>query len=171
MPASSTTSTSRGPSCSRPCPHVVMIGDPEQLQAIEAGAAFRSVTERHGAAEITESVGEDDAGFARFGLALPIPAIDQLAPRLLARVGRFRSVTERHGAAEITEIRRQREDWQRDATRALATGSSFSSRTSALVWVRMMRDLPGSAWRCRSQPSTSSPRATGGRARSRAATA
>lgn len=52
---------------------VVMVGDPEQLQAIEAGAAFRSVTERH-------------------------------------------------GAAEITEIRRQREDWQRDASRALATG-------------------------------------------------
>jgi Ti-type conjugative transfer relaxase TraA len=52
---------------------VVLVGDPEQLQAIEAGAAFRSVTERH-------------------------------------------------GAAEITEIRRQREDWQRDATRALATG-------------------------------------------------
>jgi Ti-type conjugative transfer relaxase TraA len=52
---------------------VVMVGDPEQLQAIEAGAAFRSVTERH-------------------------------------------------GAAEITDIRRQREDWQRDATRALATG-------------------------------------------------
>jgi len=51
---------------------VVMVGDPEQLQAIEAGAAFRSVTERH-------------------------------------------------GAAEITEIRRQREDWQRDATRKLAT--------------------------------------------------
>ena len=52
---------------------VVLFGDPEQLQAIEAGAAFRSVTERH-------------------------------------------------GAAEITEIRRQREDWQREATRALATG-------------------------------------------------
>ena len=52
---------------------VVMVGDPEQLQAIEAGAAFRSITERH-------------------------------------------------GAAEITEIRRQREDWQRDATRAPATG-------------------------------------------------
>jgi Ti-type conjugative transfer relaxase TraA len=51
---------------------VVMVGDPEQLQAIDAGAAFRSITERH-------------------------------------------------GAAEITEIRRQREDWQRDATRALAT--------------------------------------------------
>lgn len=52
---------------------VVMVGDPEQLQAIEAGASFRALTERH-------------------------------------------------GAAEITEIRRQLEDWQRDATKALATG-------------------------------------------------
>ena len=32
---------------------VVLIGDPEQLQAIEAGAAFRALAERHGAAEIT----------------------------------------------------------------------------------------------------------------------
>jgi len=52
---------------------VVLVGDPEQLQAIEAGAAFRSIAERH-------------------------------------------------GAAEITEVRRQREDWQKQATRALATG-------------------------------------------------
>ena len=52
---------------------VVLVGDPEQLQAIEAGAAFRAVTERH-------------------------------------------------GWAEITEIRRQHEDWQREATKALATG-------------------------------------------------
>ncbi|MEG8221404.1 Ti-type conjugative transfer relaxase TraA [Sphingomonas sp. HH69] len=52
---------------------VVLVGDPEQLQAIEAGAAFRSLAERH-------------------------------------------------GAAEISEVRRQHEDWQRDATRALATG-------------------------------------------------
>ena len=52
---------------------VVLVGDPEQLQAIEAGAAFRSISEAH-------------------------------------------------GAAEITEIRRQRTDWQRDATRWLATG-------------------------------------------------
>src|SRR3546814_15740669 len=34
----------------------------------------------------------------------------------------FRSLAERHGAAEITTIRRQHEDWQRDATKALATG-------------------------------------------------
>jgi Ti-type conjugative transfer relaxase TraA len=52
---------------------VVLVGDPEQLQAIEAGAAFRSLVEAH-------------------------------------------------GAVEITEIRRQRDDWQRGATRALATG-------------------------------------------------
>lgn len=52
---------------------VVLIGDPEQLQAIEAGAAFRALFERH-------------------------------------------------GAAEITEVRRQREGWQREATRDLATG-------------------------------------------------
>lgn len=52
---------------------VVLVGDPEQLQAIEAGAAFRAVAERG-------------------------------------------------GAVEITEVRRQREEWQRDATRQLATG-------------------------------------------------
>jgi len=52
---------------------VVMIGDPEQLQAIEAGAAFRALAARH-------------------------------------------------GAVEITQVRRQRADWQRQATRELATG-------------------------------------------------
>jgi Ti-type conjugative transfer relaxase TraA len=52
---------------------VVMVGDPQQLQSIEAGAAFRSIFERQ-------------------------------------------------GGAEIAEVRRQREDWQRDATRDLATG-------------------------------------------------
>jgi Ti-type conjugative transfer relaxase TraA len=52
---------------------VVLVGDPRQLQSIEAGAAFRSIHERH-------------------------------------------------GGAEIGEVRRQREDWQREATRDLATG-------------------------------------------------
>jgi Ti-type conjugative transfer relaxase TraA len=51
---------------------LVLVGDPEQLQAIEAGAAFRSVA------------------YAQ-------------------------------GSVEITEIRRQHIDWQRDATRHLAT--------------------------------------------------
>jgi len=58
---------------------VVLVGDPQQLQSIEAGAAFRSIHERH-------------------------------------------------GGAEIGVVRRQREDWQRDATRDLATG-----RTGAAI--------------------------------------
>ena len=33
---------------------VVLVGDPQQLQAIEAGAAFRSIHERHGGIEISE---------------------------------------------------------------------------------------------------------------------
>jgi ATP-dependent exoDNAse (exonuclease V) alpha subunit len=54
---------------------VVLVGDPEQLQAIEAGAALRALAERH-------------------------------------------------GAAEISEVRRQRDGWQREATRELATGQT-----------------------------------------------
>ena len=33
---------------------VVLVGDPEQLQAIEAGAAFRGIAARHGGVELTE---------------------------------------------------------------------------------------------------------------------
>ena len=54
---------------------VVLVGDIKQLQAIEAGAAFRSIHERL-------------------------------------------------GGAEIGEVRRQRENWQRDATRDLANGKT-----------------------------------------------
>ena len=57
---------------------VVLVGDPEQLQAIEAGAAFRALAERH-------------------------------------------------GAAELGEVRRQREGWQREATRELATGRTAAA--------------------------------------------
>lgn len=60
---------------------VVLVGDPEQLQAIEAGAAFRSIAERH-------------------------------------------------SHVEITEVRRQHEDWQRDATRHLATGRTGEALAS-----------------------------------------
>jgi len=59
--------------CGRSRRQVVLVGDIRQLQAIEAGAAFRSIHERH-------------------------------------------------GGAEIGEVRRQCEDWQRNATRDLATG-------------------------------------------------
>jgi Ti-type conjugative transfer relaxase TraA len=54
---------------------VVLVGDPEQLQAIEAGAPFRGMVARH-------------------------------------------------GTAELNEVRRQRHDWQRDATQELARGET-----------------------------------------------
>jgi len=57
---------------------VVLVGDAEQLQAIEAGAAFRALSERH-------------------------------------------------GAYDLTEVRRQQVDWQRDATRQLATGRTVQA--------------------------------------------
>lgn len=57
---------------------VILVGDPEQLQAIESGAAFRAVAERT-------------------------------------------------GYAELTEIRRQQVEWQRDATRELATGKTANA--------------------------------------------
>jgi Ti-type conjugative transfer relaxase TraA len=40
--------------CRRAGAKVILVGDPEQLQAIEAGAAFRAIQERTGAAELTE---------------------------------------------------------------------------------------------------------------------
>ena len=52
---------------------VILVGDPEQLQAIEAGAAYRAIVDRI-------------------------------------------------GAAELNTVRRQAVDWQKDATKELATG-------------------------------------------------
>ncbi len=66
---------------------VVLVGDPQQLQSIEAGAAFRSIHEGH-------------------------------------------------GGVEIETVRRQREDWQRNATRDLATG-----RTSDAIRVYDSHDM------------------------------
>jgi len=60
---------------------VVLVGDPQQLQAIEAGASFRAIAERH-------------------------------------------------GSVEISSIRRQAHDWQREATRALATGRTHEAITA-----------------------------------------
>lgn len=74
---------------------VVLVGDIEQLQAIEAGAAFRSLSERH-------------------------------------------------AHVEIRDIRRQREGWQREATRQLATGRTAealdSYRKRGMVHVAQSRD-------------------------------
>jgi Ti-type conjugative transfer relaxase TraA len=95
---------------------LVLVGDAQQLQAIEAGAAFRSIAERH-------------------------------------------------GAIEITEVRRQQVDWQRDATRQLATGRTGEAlahyRDAGMVTMsdtrEGARDALISGWNdaCRSDPSQS----------------
>jgi ATP-dependent exoDNAse (exonuclease V) alpha subunit len=50
------------------------------------------------------------------------PFRDPAAGQSIETGAAFRSIVERHGGAEIGEVRRQREGWQRDATRDLATG-------------------------------------------------
>jgi ATP-dependent exoDNAse (exonuclease V) alpha subunit len=74
---------------------VVLVGDPQQLQAIEAGAALRSIHERH-------------------------------------------------GGAEIDEVRRQRADWQRDATRDLATGKTGDALEAYRSRGMVLKPVPAS---------------------------
>jgi Ti-type conjugative transfer relaxase TraA len=74
---------------------VVLVGDAEQLQAIEAGAAFRAVVERVGAAEVTE-VRRQREGWQR-------EATGELATgRTAAALERYEAagVVREHGTAE-----------------------------------------------------------------------
>jgi ATP-dependent exoDNAse (exonuclease V) alpha subunit len=49
-----------------------LVGDPQQLQAIEAGAAFRAIHERHGGVEISEMRRQHEAGNRmQPGISLP----------------------------------------------------------------------------------------------------
>jgi Ti-type conjugative transfer relaxase TraA len=87
---------------------VALVGDPQQLQAIEAGAAFRAIHERHGGVEISE-VRRQHEGW------------QQDATRHLAtgRRGQAIHVYDEHGmvhAAETREAAREEliERWDRD---------------------------------------------------------
>jgi Ti-type conjugative transfer relaxase TraA len=87
---------------------VVLVGDPEQLQAIEAGAAFRSIAERHGAWEITKIRRQREEW-------------QQRATRCLAteRTGEAIEAYAEHDAVHATETREQArseliERWDRD---------------------------------------------------------
>jgi Ti-type conjugative transfer relaxase TraA len=87
---------------------VVLVGDPEQLQAIEAGAAFRSIAERHSHVEITQ-VRRQHEGWQR-------DATRQLAT---GRTGEALGAYEARGMVHAAETRDQaREDlverWDRD---------------------------------------------------------
>ncbi|MBR2174091.1 Ti-type conjugative transfer relaxase TraA [Sphingopyxis sp.] len=77
---------------------IVLVGDPEQLQAIEAGAAFRSTAERHGAVEIT-SIRRQDESWQR-------DATRELATgRTGEAVGRYADAGHLH-AADTREVAR-----------------------------------------------------------------
>ncbi len=87
---------------------VVLVGDPQQLQAIEAGAAFRAIHERHGGVEITE-VRRQHEGW------------QQDATRHLAtgRTGEAINAYAERGMVHIAETREQArsdlvERWDRD---------------------------------------------------------
>lgn len=83
---------------------LVLVGDPEQLQAIEAGAAFRSIAERHGSVEITDirrqqdkwqrgatrqlatdRTGEAIGAYAEHGMVHAAPTRDEARAALIER--------------------------------------------------------------------------------------
>lgn len=87
---------------------VVLVGDPEQLQAIEAGAAFRAIAERHAHVEITE-VRRQHQGWQR-------DATRQLAT---GRTGEALAAYEARGMVHAAATREQArealvERWDRD---------------------------------------------------------
>jgi hypothetical protein len=89
---------------------VVLVGDPEQLQSIEAGAAFRSIHERHGGVEVTE-IRRQHEGWQR-------DAVRQLATgRTAEAIHALKEHDRIHGAPTEADARRALIDrWDRDRT-------------------------------------------------------
>jgi Ti-type conjugative transfer relaxase TraA len=87
---------------------VVLVGDPEQLQAIAAGAAFRALAARHGAAEIT-TVRRQTAEWMQ-------QATKELATaRTAAALARYEAAGMVHGSATHEEARaRLIAQWEHD---------------------------------------------------------
>jgi ATP-dependent exoDNAse (exonuclease V) alpha subunit len=56
-----------------------------------------------------------------------------------SRRARRSAIAERHGASRSPQVRRQREDWQRDATRQLATGRTATRSTAITRRATSMR--------------------------------
>ncbi len=103
---------------------VVLVGDPEQLQAIEAGAAFRALAERHGAAEVSR--------VRRQRVAWQRAATRELA------TGRTEAALERYAAAGMVQAAATREA----AKAALVAGwdavrvASPAARQAMLAYTR-----------------------------------
>jgi len=115
---------------------VVLVGDPEQLQAIEAGAAFRSIAERHGWAEITE-IRRQQKPWQR-------SATRQLGT---GRTGDALVAYESHGHVHAAECREQAraeliDSWDRDRSAAPEASTIILTHTNEEVQAlnRLARD-------------------------------
>jgi Ti-type conjugative transfer relaxase TraA len=127
---------------------VVLVGDPQQLQSIEAGAAFRSIAERHGGVEITE-VRRQHVDWQR-------DATHQLAT---GRTGEAIGAYEEHGAIHAAETREQArcdmlDRWDRER-RANPTDSRIML-THTNDEVRALNEAARDRMREADHPSTSS---------------
>ncbi|MGE3689903.1 MAG: Ti-type conjugative transfer relaxase TraA [Novosphingobium sp.] len=122
---------------------VVLVGDPQQLQAIEAGAAFRAIHERHGGVEITEvrrqhegwqqdatrhlatgRTGEAIHAYAERGMVHAAETREQARGELVERWDRERiaapdqsRIILTHTNAEVRELNEAARDRMRDAGR------------------------------------------------------
>ncbi|TIV61330.1 Ti-type conjugative transfer relaxase TraA [Mesorhizobium sp.] len=123
---------------------VVLVGDPQQLQAIEAGAAFRSIHERHGGVEIGQ--------VRRQGQVWQRDATRNLATgRIGAAIGAYDAQGMVHQAVSRDEARNDLvERWDRDrqaepeASRIILTHTNDEVRvlnTAARERMRAAGDL------------------------------
>jgi Ti-type conjugative transfer relaxase TraA len=107
---------------------VVLVGDPQQLQAIEAGAAFRAIHERHGGVEISEVRRQHESW-------------QQEATRHLAtgRTGLAIQAYDERGLVHVTETREAArsdliERWDRDRQASPGNTRIILTHTNEEVW-------------------------------------
>ena len=106
---------------------VVMVGDPEQLQAIEAGAPFRRLVERHGAMEITEVRRQRDDWQRAATMELA-------TGRTQAAIARYDAAGAVHGHDTRDEARRALvADWMADRVRDPTASQMLLAYTRADV--------------------------------------
>ena len=95
----------------------VLVGDARQLQPIESGAAFRNITERIEWQVENQVVSID--GVTSYGTGR-----DRVEGDEAARAKAMHPMGDRPASVELTQVRRQKEDWQRQATNLFAEGEA-----------------------------------------------
>ena len=100
----------------------VLVGDARQLQPIESGAAFRNITERierQVENQVVSSDGMSGDGTGRDGVGGNGAARTEATRNEMAH-----QIGDRPASVELTQVRRQKEDWQRQATNLFAEGEA-----------------------------------------------